>query len=515
MERSASEILTSELSYRRLFEAAQDGILILDIDEGRITDVNPFLASLLGFARDEMLGKTVGELSPFKDIESNKVMLGRLQADGYVRYDDLPLETRDGRKIDVEFVSNVYTAGDVKVIQCNIRDITARKAADRRLTAQLVAAQKMEVVGQLAGGVAHDFNNVLAVIMGYADLMAADLEQGSPVRVYAEEIQHASARAAGLTRQLLVFSRKHQVQPVVLDLNVVVGDLEKMLRRLIDENIDLKIVRGTGVVRVCADAGYIGQVVMNLVVNARDAMPNGGTLTIAIGTAPDRNEAAHGLSGERVTISVSDTGTGMTGEVMSRIFEPFFTTKELGKGTGLGLATCKTIVEQSGGQISVSSEVGKGTTFQIFLPSVDAPAEVAAPAPARILPGGTETILVVEDEPSVRHLARGVLQARGYTVLSASNGQEALHVVRDHVGPPIRLVVTDVIMPLMGGKVMAEWLKTTHPEMKVLFTSGYTDDAIAHHGVLDAGLEFLAKPYAPSVLVQRVRELLDVAADGS
>jgi CheY-like chemotaxis protein len=222
------------------------------------------------------------------------------------------------------------------------------------------------------------------------------------------------------------------------------------------------------------------------------------------------------MSCDCVTITVSDTGSGITDEVLSHIFDPFFTTKGLGKGTGLGLATCKTIVEHSGGYITVSSAPGAGTTFVIFLPSVDAPADVPAPLDdVSPLMGGAETVLVVEDEPSVRHLARGVLQARGYNVLSASNGQEALHVVRDHVGPPIRLVITDVIMPLMGGKVMAEWLHMSHPELKILFTSGYTDDAIAHHGVLDAGLEFLAKPYSPSVLVRRVREMLDAAGAGS
>lgn len=497
--RHIDEIVASELSYRRLFEAGQDGILILDVDEGRISDVNPFLMSLLGFSRAEMLGRTVGELSPFKDIESNRIMLERLQADGFVRYDDLPLETRDGRKIDVEFVSNVYQAGDVNVIQCNIRDITARKAAHSQLTAQLVEAQKMEVIGQLAGGVAHDFNNILGVIMGYADLIASDIDADSPIRADIEEIQHASTRAAGLTRQLLVFSRKHQVQPVVLDINAVVGDLEKMLRRLIDENITMTVVGSAGAARVCADAGYIGQVLMNLVVNARDAMPHGGSLTIAVGAAD-----------EYVTVSVTDTGTGITDDAMAHIFEPFYTTKGLGKGTGLGLATCKTIAEQSGGEIRVASEVGKGTTFTMYLPRIDALAELAVDREsAGPLSGGDETILVVEDEPSVRHLARSVLEARGYTVLTASNGHEGLHAVRDHVGAPIQLVVTDVIMPLMGGNVMAEWLKTSHPELKILFTSGYTDDAIAHHGVLDAGVEFLAKPYSPSVLVRRVRELLD------
>jgi signal transduction histidine kinase len=391
------------------------------------------------------------------------------------------------------------------------------RAERRRLEAQFIEAQKMEVIGQLAGGVAHDFNNILAVIMGCSELITSSLAADSPLRKYTEELRHASERAAGLTRQLLVFSRKQTVQPVVLDLNGVVKDLDKMLRRLIDENIQMTSVPGKQIGRVKADPGYVGQVLMNLVVNARDAMPNGGKLTIATNNVTlDGNYArTHrgAIPGDYVMLSVSDTGTGMTDEVKARLFEAFFTTKPKGKGTGLGLATCQTIVEQSGGHIGVYSEVGKGTTFKIYLPRVEQPLNVAAtPIQTGPLPRGTETLLVVEDEPSVRHLARGVLEAQGYEVLSASNGQDALHVAREHKGSPIRLVITDVIMPLMGGKVMAEWLITTYPDLKILFTSGYTDDAIAQHGVLEPGVAFLPKPYTPGILARKVRELLD---DGS
>jgi two-component system cell cycle sensor histidine kinase/response regulator CckA len=629
---SEQALRASELSYRRLFEAAKDGILILDVDTGRINDVNPFLFKLLGFSRSEMVGKTVGELSPFKDSEWNKVMFERLQKDGYVRYEDLPLETRDGRKIAVEFVSNVYQAGDKKVIQCNVRDITERKAAEKErsrlaaiieysdeavvsktvdgivigwnrgaekqygytaeemigrsistlfppehyqeylrimkevregkavpafdtvrrrkdgtlinvsvgitpieardgkvvgaskyshditrikmLEARFIAAQKMEVLGQLASGVAHDFNNILGVIMGYSDLIASDLGPESPLRKYAEEILHATERAAGLTRQLLVFSRKQTVQPVVIDLNDVVADMDKMLRRLIDENITMTIIPGKQTGRINADPGYVGQVLMNLVVNARDAMPNGGKLTIATSnvTLDDNYADAHAgvIPGDYVMLSVNDTGTGMSDEVKAHLFEPFFTTKPKGKGTGLGLTTCQTIVRQSGGHIGVYSEVGKGTTFKVYLLRVEQPLDVAVKQiQTGPLPRGTETLLVVEDEPSVRHLARGVLESQGYEVLSASNGQDALNVAREHKGPPIRLVVTDVIMPLMDGKVMAEWLKTTNSGLKILFTSGYTDDAIAHHGVLEKGIEFLSKPYTPAILARKVRAMLD------
>jgi two-component system cell cycle sensor histidine kinase/response regulator CckA len=388
------------------------------------------------------------------------------------------------------------------------------RAERRRLEAQFIEAQKMEIIGQLASGVAHDFNNILAVIMGYSDLIMAQLDPDSPLRKCTEEIRHASQRAAGLTRQLLVFSRKQTVQPVVLDLNDVLKDLDKMLRRLIDENIEMTIVPGKETGRIKADSGYLGQVLLNLVVNARDAMPKGGKLTIATDniTLDENCARAHtgAIPGDYVILSVCDTGTGMTDEVKAHLFEAFFTTKPVGKGTGLGLATCQTIVQQSGGHISVYTEVGKGTTFKIYFPRVEQPLDVAArPLQTGPLPRGTETLLVVEDEPSVRHLARGVLQTQGYEVLSASNGQDALHVAREHKGSPIRLVVTDVIMPLMGGKVMAEWLKTTYPDLKILFTSGYTDDAITHHGVLETGLEFLPKPYTPATLAHKVRELLD------
>ena len=394
-----------------------------------------------------------------------------------------------------------------------MQEVEAR-AERRRLETQFIEAQKMEVIGQLASGVAHDFNNILAVIMGYSDLMMQDLGPEDRLRKHVGEIRDASERAAGLTRQLLVFSRKQTVHPVVLDLNDVVKDLDKILQRFINENIEMTIVPGKQLGRIKADSGYVGQVLMNLVLNARDAMPNGGQFTIATNNVTlDENRArthTGAIPGDYVMLSVSDTGTGMTDEVKARLFEAFFTTKPLGKGTGLGLATCQTIVQQSGGHIGVHSEVGRGTTFKIYFPRVEQSLDVAArPIRTGPLPRGTETLLVVEDEPSVRYLARGVLESQGYKVLSASNGQDALHVARAHQGSPIRLVVTDVIMPLMGGKVMAEWLKTTYPGLKILFTSGYTDDAIAHHGVLKPDLAYLPNPYTPAVLSRKVRELLD------
>ena len=389
----------------------------------------------------------------------------------------------------------------------------AERTERRRLEAQFIEAQKMEVIGQLAGGVAHDFNNILAVIMGYSDLMIQKLDPDNEFKGYLETIRSSGERAAGLTRQLLIFSRKQTVQLVVLDINEVLKDLDKMLRRLMDETIELTILPGAQLGRVKADSGYVGQVLMNLAVNARDAMPNGGKLTIATSNATlDENYVrteTGAIPGDYVMFSVSDTGTGMTEEVKARMFEAFFTTKPKGKGTGLGLATCQTIVQQSGGHIAVQSELGQGTTFKIYFPRVDQPLDVAARPRTGPTPRGTETLLVVEDEPTLRHLARSVLELQGYKVLSANNGQDALHAVRDHKGSPIRLVITDVVMPLMGGKVMAEWLKTANPDLKILFTSGYTDDAVTQQGLLAEGVEFLPKPYMPTTLVCKVREMLD------
>jgi len=412
-----------------------------------------------------------------------------------------------------DYVLKERLARLVPAVRRAIKEVETQ--ADRqRLKAQFIEAQKMEVVGQLAGGVAHDFNNILAIIMGYSTLLAAELGADSPLRKYTEEIDQASERAAGLTRQLLVVSSKQTVHPVVLDLNEVVADLDKMLRRLIHENIEMTILPGKQLGRIKADSGYIGQVLMNLVVNARDAMPKGGALVIA--TANATLDADHACArtgavpGDYVMLSVGDTGTGMTAEVRARLFEAFFTTKPKGKGTGLGLATCQTIVQQSGGHIEVRSEIDRGTTFKIYFPRVQQSLNVGAGTTQKgPLPGGTETLMVVEDDPSVRTLACGILRGRGYQVLSALNGQDALRVAGEHKGSLISLVVTDVIMPQMGGEVMAQWLKTTYPDIKILFTSGYTGEAISHHGVLATGVEFLPKPYTPAILIRKVREFLD------
>ena len=422
--------------------------------------------------------------------------------------------SRDSLKTGVtDHVLKQHLARLALAVNRAMRDVKERDQR-RSLEEQIIEGQRMEVIGQLCAGVAHDFNNILAVIMGYSDLIMDDPVLEDRLRKYAGEIRHASERAAGLTGQLLMFSRKQSVQPVVLDLNAVSQDLHKMLRRLIDENIEIVIAPGADIGRVMADAGHVGQVLKNLVVNARDAMPNGGKITITTSNVTlhenDVRDRVDATAGEYVMLSVRDTGTGMTEQVKAHLFEALYTTKAKGKGTGLGLATCQTIIRKSGGHISVCSELGKGSEFRFYYPRVDQPLGAAAsPDQSGLLPRGTETLLVVEDDTPVRHLACGVLEDLGYQVLSASNGQEALHVAREHKGPAIRLAVTDVIMPQMGGMVMAEWLKVTYTDLKILFTSGYTDDALARHGVFTAGGEFLPKPYTPAKLAHRVRKLLD------
>lgn len=509
------ELRFSEVRYRRLFEAAKDGILILDGHTGEILDVNPFLMNLLGYTRQEFLGKQLWDIGFFQDREDSKDSFRTLQASEYIRYDDLPLQTKDRKRAEVEFVSNTYFSGEKKVIQCNIRDMTER----RQLELQLRQSQKMEAIGQLAGGVAHDFNNLLTIISGYGELVADGLGPDSPHLGPVKEIQKAADRAADLTRQLLAFGRRQVLAPQVLDLNEVVSNVDKMLRRLIGEDIDLIPISSGGLGRVKADAGQIEQIIMNLAVNARDAMPKGGKLTIETADVVlDDTYARKHLAvtpGPYVMLAVSDTGCGMDAATQARIFEPFFTTKPPGKGTGLGLATVYGIVKQSGGNIWMYSELGKGTTFKVYLPRVDdMVAEVklsqAKDGDAR----GTETVLVVEDEETIRSLVRGILEKHGYTVLEANGGVEGLAICQQHPHT-IHLVLTDVVMPQMSGSELAGKLASLRPETKVLFMSGYTNKAIGQDGLLDRNTAFIEKPFTPQALARKVREVLDAPAQPS
>jgi PAS domain S-box-containing protein len=391
-------------------------------------------------------------------------------------------------------------------------DITERK----QLEEQFHQAQKMEAVGRLAGGVAHDFNNLLTAILGSADLVLDSLQAGVPEREEVEEIRKAALRAADLTRQLLAFSRQQVIAPTVLNPNAVVANMDKLLRRLLGEDVELRAVLASDLATVKADASQLEQVLLNLAVNARDAMPHGGKLTIETQNVELDHEYVRGhLSaqpGPYVMFAVSDTGVGMDAATQARIFEPFFTTKEKGKGTGLGLATVYGIVKQSGGWIWVYSEPGHGTTFKVYLPRVTEAAAPAAPSPAPPASvRGSETVLVVEDDEMIRKLVQKVLKANGYQVLVAASGGDAERVAGQHDGP-IHLLMTDVVMPGLNGREVAQRLAAQRAGIRVLYLSGYTDDAIVHHGVLDPGVAFLQKPFTPAVLGRKVREVLDSPA---
>jgi two-component system cell cycle sensor histidine kinase/response regulator CckA len=396
------------------------------------------------------------------------------------------------------------------------RRIEQRTAESKSLEEQLLQSQKLEAVGRLAGGIAHDFNNLLTVIFGYAELSRDRLQADDPLRRNLDEILRAGNRAAALTRQLLAFSRKQVMQPKVIDLNALIADLERMLARMIGEDIELRTTLQKGLGCVRADPGQMEQVIMNLVVNARDALPAGGKVTIETANIYlDKAYAADHVAvppGRYVMLAVSDNGIGMNEETQQHIFEPFFTTKEVGKGTGLGLSTVYGIVKQSEGNIWVYSEPGKGTTVKTYLPRVDESAdEYQRPAALADLPRGNETIILVEDDETVRKLAREVLETCGYRVLEAADATIALLICDQHP-EAIHLLLADVVMPEMSGRDVANQLLSQRPQLRVLFMSGYTDDAIVHHGVLDEGMNFIQKPFTPDALAVKVRQALDVSA---
>ncbi len=634
-KRAEAALVASEMRYRRLFESAQDGIVILDAVTGMIVDINPFLLNLLGYARQAVLGRKIWEIGFSKDLLANQSNFTELQQKGSVRYEDLPLETIDGRRIEVEFVSNVYLVGGHKVIQCNIRDITERRQAERalrlqsaaltaaanpmvitdrggtiqwvntafaevtgygaeeslgknprqllrsgvheptfykdmwdtilggavwhgeitnrrkdgtlypeemtitpvkdasgeithfvaikqdltrrkQLEAQLRQAQKMESVGRLAGGIAHDFNNLLTVILGTVDLSLADRNEADPLLADLLEVRRAGEQAARLTRQLLAFSRQQILQPKVLNLNEAVAEMMNLLQRLLGEDVTVAFAPGIDLDFVKVDPGQVEQVLINLGINARDAMPGGGTLTIETRnvTLDEAFAAGHPTAqpGPHVQLLVSDTGIGMDEATRLQIFEPFFTTKTSAKGTGLGLSTVYGIVKQSGGTIWVQSDPGRGSCFSIYLPRAEGPPTTTEDVPPVTVSRGSETILVVEDENALRSLAKRLLETAGYSVLVAANGEEALACI-ERQDAPVHLVLTDLVMPGMGGRELAKRLSARFPKLKIVFTSGYTDDAILHQGPFDDGTHFLGKPYTMAGLRTKVRNVLDSPGD--
>jgi two-component system, cell cycle sensor histidine kinase and response regulator CckA len=512
-KRAEEALQASEIRYRRLFEAAQDGILILDFATGQVVDVNPFLTDLLGYSHAELVGKNLWEIGPVKDISASRLGFADLQSKGIIRYDDLPLETKDGRRIAVEFVSNVYPVGSARVIQCNIRDITRRKHAEeslRRSEEQLQQASKLEAVGRLSGGVAHDFNNLLSVILGSSELLLDAFPVSDPRKGYVEAITAASKRAASLTKQLLTFSRKQVLSPLVVDLNSIVMETGRMLPRVIGEHIEIVIVPSAEPVPVLADPTQIQQVLMNMAANARDAMPEGGKLIIEIANVERDDgggEPADVAPGHYAMLTVSDTGAGMSPQVQSRAFDPFFTTKDIGKGTGLGLSSVYGIVKESGGSILVNSKPGKGTTFRIYLPR--AKEEIIERAAALSVPNeslqGSETILLVEDQSEFRDLTREFLRGLGYKVLDAGFPGEAIQIAQQFRGN-FDLLLTDVVMPGMNGRELAKQLRLFHAHMQVLYVSGFADQTL-EQDVLDANDAFLAKPFLLRELAAKIREL--------
>src|SRR5579859_690473 len=627
----------SEVRYRRLFETAKDGILILDANTGLITDVNPFLTDMLGYSHHEFLGKKLWEISPFKDVEASRTAFEELQQEEYIRYEDLPLQAKSGQLIQVEFVSNVYDVDGQRVIQCNIRDISDRKRADvarrqseeryrvlfeqdtagdyiaspdgrllacnaafarifgfstveeakqtgiislyrnieeykaflerlkerkrlnndeaelrrkdgkplqivarvirlidshgalmeirgylvheserRRSEEQIRQAQKMDAVGRLAGGIAHDFNGLLQLIMGYTQLSLNELKPDNPIYSRLLEVEKAARSGAALTHQLLAFTRQQVLQPTILDLNAIIGDADKMLRRLIGEDIEIGVNLEVQLGRVKADPTQIIQVILNLATNARDSMPLGGKLTIETANV---NVDKNSFEGERTpkpdryaALRVTDTGIGMDKETQSRIFEPFFTTKGIDQGTGLGLATVYGIVSQSNGYISVHSELGRGTSFEILFPRVRETGDLQQlEALAACTPKGSETILLVEDATKVRELVCEFLEMSGYKVLTAGSSAETIQVASEYEGT-IHLVLSDVVMPGVSGPVLVEHLLSKRPAMKVLFMSGYTDDRITQDKVSKKAFNFIQKPFTHMALASKVREVFDKAS---
>jgi two-component system cell cycle sensor histidine kinase/response regulator CckA len=493
----------SEERYRIVAETATDAILTID-ERSTILFANSATEAVFGYPPEQLVG---GELAMLIPEASNHLLTGT-GALGPRRLELRGLH-RSGAEIPIEVSFGEYRRGGRHLFTGIVRDVSER----RMLEDQLRQAQRMEAVGRLAGGVAHDFNNLLTVITGFGDLALRQLRPGDPMRPDLEEVVRAGERAASLTRQLLAFSRRQMLEPRVLDLNAVVIDLNRMLERLIGEDVELVLRLDESLRSVRADPGQIEQVIANLAVNARDAMPEGGTLTVTtsvveLGAHTARARGLEG-AGEYVSLSVSDTGVGMDAETLTHIFEPFFTTKEVGKGTGLGLATVYGIVIQSGGALVVESEPNRGTTFTIFLPAYEGQVEAReSTAFESRVPRGSETILVAEDERSVRKLATEVLKSAGYRVLEAENAGDALLVSEAYDGP-IDLLLTDVVMPKMSGRKLAERLVSERPSMKVLYMSGYTEDAILQHGVSEERTAFLPKPFAPEELGRRVREVLD------
>lgn len=511
LTRSVSRLSDSEERYRNLLESAQDAIAVLTPD-GVIRELNHRWVEILGRSKDQLVGRHMREFAPV-GANDDSLMFAEAPSRGAGRTPAVPIARPDGSIILLEFSTTTIDVGTDRLVMTIGRDVTEQ----RRLEEQLRQAQKLEAVGQLAGGVAHDFNNVLTAILGFCELLLEELDPKGRAHEDVVQIQKAGERAASLTRQLLAFSRKQVLQPAVLDANGLIRNLEPMLRRLIVESIgmSMSLQPDLGCVRI--DPTQLEQILVNLAINAGDAMPDGGKLTIETAHRTldhhSQQRDVHVVPGDYVAVIVSDTGKGMDDATQRHIFEPFFTTKGVGKGTGLGLSTVYGIVKQSGGYIWVYSEPGHGATFKIYLPRIadalDGSPDAAPSSPETSV--GVETILVVEDDEAVRQLTREVLQRNGYRVLEAGNPREGLQVASGWAAP-IDLLLTDVVMPESEGMPLFDRLTKTRPAMRVLYMSGYADEAVVRHGVLTAGTPFLQKPFTPLVLARKVRAVLDAIA---
>jgi PAS domain S-box-containing protein len=495
-----------------IIECSSDAIVIYTLD-GSIVSWNKAAETVYGYSAGEVLGRPRSLLIPADQTDDLPAMVEKLKRGETISKFETRHLRKGGRPIDVSMtISPVKdVSGEVVGAAAIARDISDRKLLEK----QLRQSQKMEAIGQLAGGIAHDFNNLLSVINGYCDLLEQELQGNGTAGRNCEQIKKAGERAAGLTRQLLAFSRQQMLEPKVLDLNSVILDLEKMLRRIIGEDVEFRTSLASSLGLVKADRSQIEQVVMNLVVNARDAMPNGGRLVLETANivADEKFTRRHGISeaGDYIRLSIIDNGTGIDAETQTRIFEPFFTTKEMGKGTGLGLSTVYGVVTQSGGHIEVQSQVGHGTTFHVYLPSIQKSAlvEKSTVCSERDL-RGDETILLVEDEEALRQLTRDILASRGYKVLEAGSPERALQIAKEHAGP-IHLLVTDVVMPKMNGCMLAQRVQSSRPEIKVIYVSGYV--GFKQSEVLDAEAIVISKPFKSELLLSKLREALDLETE--
>ncbi|MEN6474925.1 MAG: PAS domain S-box protein [Syntrophaceae bacterium] len=506
-KRLESLLSESEERYRRLFETAQDGIMLLEKNGGHITHANPAALKMLGYSSEECLGKRLQDIGVMLEQGDFPTIMRKLNENGILNYTDVPVQTKSGQAIETD----IYLVDRARLAQCNIRDITERNV----LEDQLRHSQKMEAIGLLAGGIAHDFNNILSAIVGYSGIMNLKMRQDDPLRANLEQILAAADRATHLTHSLLTFSRKQVINAKPVDMNEVVQQVKRLLERIMGEDIELKTSRTENPLVVNADAGQIEQVIMNLATNARDAMPSGGYFTIetsaiTLGDAFIRLHG-YGVPGSYALVAVTDTGLGISAEAQKNIFDPFFTTKAEEKGTGLGLSIVYRIIKQHNGYINFYSEPGKGSTFRIYLPLIASGSEETgvhlATSPEE-LPRGTETILVAEDSETIRGLFQTIFEEYGYQIILAEDGEDAIQKFAEHKDK-IRMAVLDMIMPRKSGQEVYEAIKKMRPEIKVIFVSGYTADKIHQEVILEEGLTLIQKPFTPRELLKKVRATLD------